>query len=198
MSPEQARLAVAIVVSLTLAVRLVAQHHAGGLFRDQADGFAREGGRALAIGVRLAALAAFVGIVAWVLTGWSLPGTVDLPAWSDWLGLALAEAGLVLLVWVHHALGVHVSGTLHLRDDHRLVQHGPYARVRHPMYTAFILLFTGIALLIGNVPIAVALLGTQVWTVLWRLPAEERSLHDRFGDAWLGYRRRTGTLTPWL
>ena len=197
MSFEQRQLAVGILLSITLIVRILASREAGGLFRDQSDGLAREKGRGLAIVVRLFALAAVGAMSTWVLTGWSLPGSVEVPPAAAWAGLAFAESGLVLLIWVHLALGVHFSGTLHLRPDHRLVTSGPYARVRHPMYTAFILLFAGLGLLIGSVPLAVGLLATQAWTVLWRLPAEEASLRERFSEDWTAYRRQTGALTPW-
>ena len=197
MTLDERQLAVGIVLSITLVVRALAQQQAGGLFRDQSDGLARERGWFLAVLMRLGALVAFVAIGAWLGFDVRLPGSIDVPPLAAWSGLVLAEAGAVLLIWVQLALGVHLSGTLHLRKDHQLVQSGPYATVRHPMYTAFILLFTGLALLIGNVPVAVLMLATQAWTVLWRLPAEERSLEERFGSAWSDYRRRTGALTPW-
>lgn len=197
MTLDERRIVVAVLLSLTLVVRLLAQHHAGGVLRDQSDGLAREN-RWVAASMRLTALGAFVAMLAWVATGATLPGTFELPGWAYWAGVVLAEGGAVLLIWVQLALGVHLSGTLHLRDDHRLVQHGPYARVRHPMYTAFVLLFSGLSLLIGSAPLAVAMLATQVWTIGLRLPAEERSLQERFGDAWTRYRARTGTVTPWF
>jgi len=196
-TPDERRLAVGILLSLTLLVRFLAQQHAGGVMRDQSDGLAREN-RAVAWTMRLGALVALIGVVAWLATGVVLPGSVTLPGWVHGGGLVLAEAGAVLLVWVQHALGLQLSGTLHLREDHQLVQHGPYAKVRHPMYTAFVLLFTGIGLLMQNVPVLVMMLATQVWTVGLRLPAEERSLHERFGEAWEAYRQRTGALTPWF
>lgn len=199
MTETERQLVVGVLLTLTIAVRLVAHHTAGGMFRDQDDGLQREGGRAVGLLLRLVFLVGGLGaVVAWIVRPDVVPGGVSLPGWAHWLGVGLAEAGVALLVWVHIALGVQFSGTLHLRDDHQLIQHGPYARVRHPMYTSFLLLFGGLALLTGNVVIASVLLGSQAWTVGWRLPAEERSLASRFGEAWATYRARTGALTPWL
>ncbi|MEM7160733.1 MAG: isoprenylcysteine carboxylmethyltransferase family protein, partial [Myxococcota bacterium] len=114
----------------------------------------------------------------------------------SWLALVSTIAGIVLLVWVHIALGVHFSGTLHIRGDHELVQHGPYAWVRHPMYTSFLLLLGGLSALIANAIIGAVLLGSQVWVLVARLPSEEASLAKTFPTTWPDYRRRTGALLP--
>ena len=54
----------------------------------------------------------------------------------------------------------------------------------------------GLAVLIGNGPIAVVLLGSQVWVLAWRLPSEEAQLAERFPDQWEAYRRRTWPILP--
>ncbi|MEM9613947.1 MAG: isoprenylcysteine carboxylmethyltransferase family protein [Actinomycetota bacterium] len=197
MAIELRQLAVLILLSLTVVVRLVAHRNAGGIARDQSDGVGLEGGRAAALIARLVFLVGGLGgVVTWLISPTLLPGSVDLPAGVHWVGLVSAEAGVALLVAVHVALGVHFSGTLHLRDDHRLVRIGPYASVRHPMYTSFLLLFVGLSLLMSNVPIAVILLASQVWVVGWRLRKEEQQLAERFGPEWTRYRATTGALFP--
>ena len=199
MTELERQILVGVLLSLTIAVRLVAHHEAGGMFRTQDDGLEREGGRLVGLLLRLVFLVGGLGtMVAWAVWPALVPGNVALPAWAHALGVVLAEAGVVLLVWVHIALGVHFSGTLHLRGDHQLVQHGPYASVRHPMYTSFLLLFGGLSLLTGNLLVAAITLGSQVWTIGWRLSAEEASLAARFGEAWAHYRARTGAILPRL
>ncbi|MEM7273753.1 MAG: isoprenylcysteine carboxylmethyltransferase family protein [Actinomycetota bacterium] len=191
------QLAVLIILSLAILLRLVSHRHAGGMTRDQSDGVELEGGTAAAIIARLVFLVGGLGLlITWLVAPDVLPGTVDLPGWAHWLGLVLAEVGLVLLMAVQVALGVHFSGTLHLRDDHRLVRTGPYAAIRHPMYTSFLLLFAGLSLMVANVPLAVILLGSQVWVIGWRLPKEEQQLADRFGTDWSDYRATTRALVP--
>lgn len=197
MTLDERRLAVGILLTLIVLVRLVAHHEAGGLTRDQSDGLDREGGRAQGVLLRVLFLGGGLGgALLWVLAPGLLPTPLDLPRWAPWLGLSLAQLGLGLLVWVHIALGVHFSGTLHLRGDHTLVQRGPYARVRHPMYTAFLLLLGGLALLMGDGLLAAVLLGSQVWVIGQRLPLEERSLAERFPEAWPAHAARTGVLLP--
>jgi len=192
------QLAVGIVLSLTIAVRLIAHHEAGGMFRDQSDGVNREG-RWVALLARLVFLIGGLGgVVVWFVAPGALPGGLALPGWTGWLGLIAAETGLVLLMWVHLCLGVHFSGTLHLREDHRLVTSGPYARIRHPMYTAFLLLLGGLGVMTTNLFLLVLLLGSQVWVLGWRLPQEERMLAEQFGPQWERYRQQTGAVLPFL
>ncbi|MEM9529883.1 MAG: isoprenylcysteine carboxylmethyltransferase family protein [Pseudomonadota bacterium] len=199
MSESERQWLVAVLVSLLVAIRIVSHLVAGGMFRDQSDGVAREGGVWLAAGLRLVfLLGGLGGLLLWLVEPSWMPWQLDLPPVAHLAGLVLAELGLVLLVWVQISLGVHFSGTLHLRDDHQLVRHGPYARVRHPMYSAFLLIFFGLTLLTGNALIGAVLLGSQVWVLGWRLPKEEQALAERFGSSWQTYHAQTGALTPWF
>ncbi|MEM9516505.1 MAG: isoprenylcysteine carboxylmethyltransferase family protein [Actinomycetota bacterium] len=199
MSLDEQRLAVLIIVSLTVLVRLVAHRVAGGIARDQSDGMEQEGGVVVAVAARLVFLVGGLGsIVVWLVADDIVPGQLELPGWVPWVGLVIAELGFALLMWVHIALGVHFSGTLHIRDDHSLIQDGPYTIVRHPMYTSFLMIFAGLALLTGNVVVALAFFGSQAWVLGVRLGAEEAQLAERFGDQWASYSNRTGALTPRL
>jgi protein-S-isoprenylcysteine O-methyltransferase Ste14 len=64
------------------------------------------------------------------------------------------------------------------------------------MYTSFLLLFSGLSLLIADIAIAAILLGSQIWVLAWRLAREERQLADRFGAEWGRYQATTGALVP--
>lgn len=193
------RLAIGLIISLVLAVRITAHRQAGGMLRDQSDGLEREGGIVVALLLRLIFLIGGLGgLTVWLIDPGLLPGSIDLPAAAEWAGVVLAEAGLILLVAVHLALGVHFSGTLHTADDHRLVTNGPYAVVRHPMYTSFLLMFGGFGLLTGNVPLALLLLGSQAWVLGVRLGREEAQLAELFADEWERYRASTGAVIPRL
>jgi protein-S-isoprenylcysteine O-methyltransferase Ste14 len=123
---------------------------------------------------------------------------VDLPPWSRLLGLPVGMAGLGLLAWAHGALDGYFSPTLRLREHHELIDHGPYAWIQHPMYTAFLAFFVGIFLLsahpwIGG--LGVAVIGSLMTL---RLPKEEAMLATRFGERYRRYRARTGRFLPRL
>jgi protein-S-isoprenylcysteine O-methyltransferase len=80
--------------------------------------------------------------------------------------------------------------------DHVLVQHGPYRLIRHPNYTALLIIACGIALGLAS-PLAWAATFT-LWLpiVIVRIVREERMLVERFGDAYREYRRRSWRLVP--
>jgi protein-S-isoprenylcysteine O-methyltransferase Ste14 len=77
---------------------------------------------------------------------WLNQFAVTLPLWSRWLGTGVVVVSVALLIWVHHALGKQWSADLELRREHVLITKGPYRAVRHPMYSAFIGLAIGLAL----------------------------------------------------
>ena len=111
------------------------------------------------------------------------------------LGLALTAAGLALCVWARLTLGDYWSDKVVLTVDHRLVQNGPYSRLRHPIYSGVLLAIAGTALAIGEWRgvAAFALLGANYWVKARR---EDRILSARFGDAFAEYEQRAGFLLP--
>ncbi|CZT24921.1 related to prenyl cysteine carboxyl methyltransferase Ste14 [Ramularia collo-cygni] len=91
----------------------------------------------------------------------------------------------------------HIVATEH-RQNHILVTRGMYAYLRHPSYFGFFWWAIGTQLLVGN---KVCLVGYAV--VLWnffytRTIVEERNLVKFFGQQYEEYRKRTGTLIPFV
>jgi protein-S-isoprenylcysteine O-methyltransferase Ste14 len=113
------------------------------------------------------------------------------------LGLTLQCACFALAVWARRHLGRNWSGEISMKIDHRLITTGPYALVRHPIYTAMLGMFAGAAIVSGQWH---ALLGVAVISfAYWRkIRLEEPPLLETFGDAWVAYRRRTRALIPWV
>ncbi len=111
------------------------------------------------------------------------------------IGLALCAAGAALAIWSRHLLGRNWSGTVQIKLDHTLIETGPYARVRHPIYSGLLLLFFGNALLVGDWRglLAVAIVFASFW---FKLRTEERWLAAHFGPRYLAYRQRTRALIP--
>jgi protein-S-isoprenylcysteine O-methyltransferase Ste14 len=88
------------------------------------------------------------------------------------------------------------SGTITKKADHRVIESGPYAIVRHPIYTGILLAVLATALVKGTV---LALVGAAVITLgLWmKAKLEEGWLRQELGpDAYDAYRRRVPMLVP--
>ena len=98
----------------------------------------------------------------------------------------------------HKELGRNWSITLEIREQHRLVSGGPYALVRHPMYTSFMLMGLGQAFLLSNWVAGLAgLVGFAVLFFL-RVDREERMMIENFGPDYRAYMARTKRLIPYL
>jgi protein-S-isoprenylcysteine O-methyltransferase Ste14 len=128
----------------------------------------------------------------------SLPDTLALSLpWAEplrLLGVALLAAGSVLFIWSHRTLAQFWTSNPGLRQGHRLIQTGPYAWMRHPMYTAFLLLDLGALLLIQN---AVLLVPLVLWLAFRaRAKREERLLARVFAHEYAAYRQATGMFAP--
>jgi protein-S-isoprenylcysteine O-methyltransferase Ste14 len=119
----------------------------------------------------------------------------------DVIGLALYLSGMSFLLWARHTLGkmwgLTTAGQVKLRNDHRLIQSGPYAFVRHPLYFgAWVFLF-GLVLLYPVWVMLILFLATLV-SYSARARLEETALADRFGAEWTAYRQRTKFLIPFI
>lgn len=141
--------------------------------------------------ISLIALIVYVINPAWM--SWS---TIELPDWLRWIGAVLGSLGAVLLVWTHRVLGKNFFGGMKIREQHQLIQEGPYHWMRHPMYTAFILLGLGFFLLSGNWLIGGAWLSATILVIATRLDAEEQMMVEQFGEQYEDYQRRTGRFLP--
>ena len=122
---------------------------------------------------------------------------VPLTEWPFWLGLCVTCAGLLISVWARLHLGKNWSGIVTIKKEHELVTSGPYAFVRHPIYTGLLLGFLGTALAIGDwrAVLAFALAAGALWR---KLRVEERWMRQQFGDAYQDYRKRVAALVPFV
>ena len=114
-------------------------------------------------------------------------------------GLAAFLVGSALVLGARLSLGsmygVSTSSAAQLRVSHKLIRRGPYARVRHPMYLGYWLLFAG-ALLIYRTWTPLALLAMFVPAFYRRARREEAALAQRFGGEWDAYAARVPMFIP--
>jgi len=112
-------------------------------------------------------------------------------------GLGLVAAGLGFAVAARVRLGGNWSGTVTLKKNHELVQGGPYALVRHPIYTGLLLALIGSAIAIDRWR-ALAALPLLFAGILYKITVEERFMREQFGDAYARYRARVKALVPFV
>jgi protein-S-isoprenylcysteine O-methyltransferase Ste14 len=115
----------------------------------------------------------------------------------DWAGLLMVTAGLALAVWARTHLGRNWSGTVTVKEDHELVRSGPYAIVRHPIYTGLLLAMLGTAIILGEWRGLSALCFLSA-AFLLKLRREERFMAESFPETYPGYRARVPALVPLL
>ncbi|USU09622.1 isoprenylcysteine carboxylmethyltransferase family protein [Sphingomonadaceae bacterium OTU29MARTA1] len=108
----------------------------------------------------------------------------------------LTGGALALFVWSTVALGDDWSLVARMRQDHRLVTHGPFAWVRHPIYTALGTVVIAIAVALGHparLGIALPVYALGTWL---RIRSEERLLHTTFGAHYVAYATRVKRFIP--
>ncbi len=129
--------------------------------------------------------------------GGSVVRKFDFPApdWLRWAGAGLGIASLGLFAWTHVTLGRFWSTCLQLRSDHQLVTTGPYARIRHPMYSAILGWMMSLGLVAANWLPFVFATATALNFIL-RIRPEEKMMLQQFGDEYREYMKRSGRLLP--
>jgi len=119
----------------------------------------------------------------------------------DVLGLILYAAGCLFMLWARRTLGkmwgISTSQQVKLYDDHQIIQSGPYAFVRTPMYFGWWVAMFGLILLYPVWMVLLMFLFSLV-AFIGRAHREEAALVGRFGEAWSEYKKRTKFLVPFI
>jgi protein-S-isoprenylcysteine O-methyltransferase Ste14 len=114
----------------------------------------------------------------------------------NWALFGAAAGGFLFCWWARIHLGRLWSGWVSKKDGHRVIDTGPYAIVRHPIYTGIILAVFATAAIKGTL---FALLGAAIMTLGFWIKArlEERFLRQEMGAAsYDAYSRRVPMLVP--
>jgi protein-S-isoprenylcysteine O-methyltransferase Ste14 len=142
-------------------------------------------------------LATIVGAVMLAVSDLFFGGKLwDLGQAADWGLVAIAALGLTFTWWARLYLGRLWSSSVTRKADHRIIDTGPYAIVRHPIYTGVIAALYATAALKGA---AIGIAGVLLMTVGFWLKArlEERFLREQLGsDGYDAYRHRVPMLLP--
>ena len=105
--------------------------------------------------------------------------------------------GSAFAIWSRHTLGDDWSQDVELKKGHQLVLQGPYSLVRHPIYTAHLLIALGSAISfstwLGYAAVASLFVGFQV-----KLAQEEELLLRCFPNEYSEYKAKVKALVPWV
>ncbi|HEY1955139.1 MAG TPA: isoprenylcysteine carboxylmethyltransferase family protein [Polyangiaceae bacterium] len=114
-----------------------------------------------------------------------------------WIGVGIEYAGIAFALWARAHLGRLWSGTITVKEGHRLVTSGPFALARHPIYTGALVGALGVAIATGYVKALVAFALIAVGFSL-KLTKEDELLSTRFGEEHRAYRKRVARLIPFV
>jgi protein-S-isoprenylcysteine O-methyltransferase Ste14 len=156
----------------------------------------REGGR----GVFIIRVAAFILLMVFLVMysigmKWIDAFSFPLPAWLRWVGFGFGLLSVAFWTWTQIHLDTQWSAQLQLRKEHHLVTTGPYARIRHPLYSAMFGWAAALGLLTANW-IFVAMAVLSIAGTVARVPKEEQMMIEAFGDEYKSYMQHTGRFFP--
>jgi protein-S-isoprenylcysteine O-methyltransferase Ste14 len=149
---------------------------------------------------RIYRLPIFAGAV--LFTPWFGSAISEPPLWrlsdaSVYFFAAIVLSGGLFTWWARLHLGIFWSNAITRKQNHRVIDTGPYAIVRHPIYTGLIaaILATGVAVGTASTLIGALLISFGLWQ---KARMEERFLTTELGaDNYGSYRRDVPMLIPW-
>jgi protein-S-isoprenylcysteine O-methyltransferase Ste14 len=137
-----------------------------------------------------------------VLLGRGVPGLLGLPLLSQAIpievaGTIFAIIGVAVAIWSRRLLRNNWSGEVAIREGQQLIDRGPYAIVRHPIYAGMLLALFGTTLVSSTVG---SLLGLVLAIIsLWQKAyIEEQFLRVEFGEQYARYQREVKFLIPFI
>ena len=112
-------------------------------------------------------------------------------------GIAICYLGLGLAIWSRRTLGDNWSSTVNLKQGHELVERGPYRFVRHPIYSAILLMSLGTAVAFDRLSCFIGLV--PLFLGFWiKLLQEEALMTRQFPEEYPRYKARVRALVPFL
>lgn len=112
--------------------------------------------------------------------------------------LVLIWTGIGLRWWCFKTLGRYFTFRVMTSARQPVITKGPYRVLRHPSYTAILLILVGIAISYGNWLSLAALVLIPLLGFLYRIRVEEGALSATLGDAYMSYARGRKRLIPFV
>jgi len=141
----------------------------------------------------------FLSMIVYAINpNWLAFASLPFPIWLRWTGVGIALVGFALLQWSQVTLGKSWSDTPRMMKEQTLITNGPYRSIRHPIYTAFILILGSTLFISSNWLVGLCWAGMTVLEVISRIGFEEALMIEYFGEQYREYIKKTGRLLPRL
>ncbi len=126
-------------------------------------------------------------------------GRQILPQNDAWrvTGLVLCAIGLVFALLARIWLGENWSGRITVKENHELVQSGPYAVTRNPIYTGFLFAFAGSSMSLGQVRGYIGIIFLLICISI-KIFQEEQFMQEVFGEKFTAYKSKVKRLIPFI
>ena len=111
-------------------------------------------------------------------------------------GIIVLLLGSLLRRLCFKTLGEHFTGDVRASADQPVIQTGPYRFVRHPSYTAGMIMFLGIGLALTSWVSIALLLGGSLLGYVYRVRVEERALLAEIGEPYAEFMRTRKRFIP--
>jgi len=147
--------------------------------------------RLIIYGNNAASIAGFaVSFLPWFATPW--------PKFFFIFGTCLLLAGGILRRVCFKTLGKYFTGAVIVNPDQPVIDKGPYRWIRHPSYTAGIMIFLGIGIALGNWLSIIIFFAVPCFIYPRRIKVEEKALLETIGEPYRAYMARTKRFIPFL
>ena len=132
---------------------------------------------------KVVALSGVMFIVAFVVAGLNFRYSwIAMPTWSVWSAVAVFLLSYIMYAEVLRE-NEYLSRTIEVQENQKVVDTGLYGIVRHPMYSATVLMFLSMPLVLGSLPSFVIMLA-YIPIIVKRISNEEKVLMNEL----CGYR----------
>lgn len=127
---------------------------------------------------------------------WAFPARLQVPLFA--VGISLILLGSLLRRYCFRTLGEYFTGDVRARRDQPVITSGPYRLVRHPSYTAGIMMFMGIGLALGSWLASALVTIAAIATYTYRVTVEERALLETIGEPYGAYMKERKRFIPYI
>jgi protein-S-isoprenylcysteine O-methyltransferase Ste14 len=119
-------------------------------------------------------------------------------SWATIAGVMMIVIGLICRTWAVRTLGKFFTPTVQIKEEHQLINTGPYRIIRHPSYFAAFLSIVGGAVLLESITGIVISFLAMGYAYYVRIGLEEQRLTEHFGQRYKEYSLQTKKIIPFV